>query len=121
MRMCLDAMYSPKIASELRTNGHDVCAVKERTELVSLHDPEIWNWVLAEKRALVTENVGDFAPIVQQTAVAGQSHWGIIYSSPRSMPRSSATIGLFVLRLGEILERFPGEDDFVDQTHWLQP
>jgi hypothetical protein len=121
VRMCLDELYSPAIASALRTNGHDVCAVKERSDLRSMLDAELWSWAQAEKRALVTENVADFAPIVQQTAAAGQSHWGIIYSSHRSMPRSSATIGIFVLRLGELLERFPGDDDFVDQTHWLQP
>jgi hypothetical protein len=42
-------------------------------------------------------------------------------SSPRSMPRGSRTIGLFVERLDELLQLHRGEEDFRNGQHWLQP
>ena len=121
MKLCLDEMYSTQIAVALRGDGHDVCAVKERPELLGVGDAELWRRAGSERRTLVTENAQDFMPIVQQTVAAGEVHHGIVFSSPKSMPGSTATIGIFVTSLGRLLEHYPGDDDFVGQTVWLQP
>jgi predicted nuclease of predicted toxin-antitoxin system len=41
VRLLLDEMLSPQIARNLRERGHDVMAIKERAEWVSLHDDEV--------------------------------------------------------------------------------
>ncbi len=119
MRLCLDGHYSPTIAQKLREAGHDVEAVKERPELVELSDAHLLALMTSERRALLTENVGDFAPLARQMVARGEDHYGLIFSSPHSMPRSRNTIGEFVRRLDEILRRHPGDDDFVNRVEWL--
>ena len=121
MKLCLDEHYSPKIADELRDRGHDVYAVSERLELRMLSDRELWSHVQSEHRGLLTENVGDFIPLVHEAVTAGEDHWGVVFSSSHSMPRGAETIGVFVQRLDELLKSNPKEDDFRNGVHWLQP
>jgi hypothetical protein len=66
-------------------------------------------------------NVSDFMPLVQQGAAAGESHYGVIFSSPKAMPRSRATIGVYTERLDALLKEYPGEEDFRERVHWLEP
>jgi hypothetical protein len=121
VKVCLDEHYSSEISSQLRNRGHDIWSVKERPEFVAVSDEELWSRMRTEQRALLTENVQDFMPLVQQTAALGESHYGVIFSSSRSMPRSRATIGIFIERLEEILARPPRDEDFIDHVEWLQP
>lgn len=121
MRLCLGEHYSKQIAAHLRERSHDVDSVKERPELVSLSDSELWAHMQNERRSLLTENVGDFMPIVTQAAEAGDTHWGIVFSNPRSMPRGAGTIGAFVESLDALIHRYPGDEDFCNGLHWLQP
>ena len=121
MRLCLDEHYSVRIAEELRRLGHDVVAVTERDDLRSGSDAGVWAPLQRERRTLLTENAADFVPLVREAAVAGDDHWGAVFSSPRSLPRGSSTIGLFVQRLDDLLRRYPGDDDFRNRVEWLQP
>ena len=121
MRLCLDEHYSKEIASELRDRGHDVDSVKERPELVSVSDRQLWAQMQDEHRALLTENVGDFMPLVTASAQAGETHSGIVFSNPRSMPRGRGTFGVFVKSIDALMQQYPGEDDFRDRVEWLQP
>lgn len=120
MRLCLDEHYSPQIAVALRDLGHDVVAAAERSDLVSLSDAELLAALVREQRALLTENVRDFAPLVHQMAAAGERHFGLVHSSPRSMPRNRDTIGAFVESLRALLDRFPADDALVDRIKWLE-
>lgn len=119
MRLCLDEHYAQRIAAGLRALGHDVDCVKERRELIRLSDGQLLRVLTAEQRSLLTENVADFAPLVHQLLAAGDSHYGIVYSSPRSMPRSRNTAGVFVDALDAVMKRFPGDGDFVNKVEWL--
>jgi hypothetical protein len=121
VRLCLDEHYSKEIASQLRDRGQDVDCVKERPELVSVSDQQLWAQMQDEHRALLTENVGEFMPLVTASAQAGETHSGIVFSNPRSMPRGRATIGVFVGRIDVLMQQYPGEDDFRDRVEWLQP
>ena len=121
MKLCLDEHYPPQIAVELRTRGHDVVSVVERPELVGLSDADLLAAMAAERRALVTENVADFARLAQQLAAAGERHHGLVFTSPRSLPRSRRTIGVYVTALARLLDRFPRRDALVDRTEWLEP
>ncbi len=119
MRLSLDEHYSQLIAVELRRLGHDVDCVKERPELVSLSDADLLATMTGERRALLTEDVGHFKPLINQLAAAGDIHYGFIFSSNRSMPRSRNTVGAFVDQLDAILKRHPKDDDFVNKIEWL--
>lgn len=121
MRLCLDEHYSPEIASQLRDRGHDAYAVKERPDLIRLPDPDLLQILIAERRALVTENVADFEPLARELAAIGQSHFGLIFTSRRSMPRVPGTIGVYVSRLDELMRAHLGDSDFQDSITWLQP
>jgi hypothetical protein len=118
VRLVLDEHYSSQIAQQLRDRAHDVVAVTE-TELVEQSDDDVWSWMASEKRGLLTENVADFMPLVQRAAAGGEHHYGVIFSSPHSMPRSRATIGRFVEALEELLHRYPADDGLLDQVAWL--
>lgn len=121
MRLGLDQLYSPQIAEDLRAEGFDVISVAERPELEGMSDPELLAAMTIERRALLTENVRDFAPLIDQIGAAGDSHFGMVYSSHSRMPRSNATIGVFVRALSALMRRYPGDEDLRDRVEWLQP
>ena len=119
MKLLLDEHYSSAIAKQLRERGHDVTAVQEEVALRGLDDRAVWNHAIAATRALVTENVRHFMPIVLESSLAAERHFGVVFTSPRSMPRGHSTIGIWVERLDEFLRERSAEDALVDQVYWL--
>jgi hypothetical protein len=119
VRLLLDEHYSPKIAAELRKRGHDVVSATERDDLRGLGDRELWSLASAEGRALMTENVADFMPLVREAAAGGSRHFGVVFTSPRSLPRSLGTIGGYVKRLDSFLREHSTLDALADKAHWL--
>ena len=119
MKLLLDEQLAPQIARELRSRGHDVEAVIERAELVSLPDRELFVRMAVERRAIVTNNASDYIALFGETMAAGQECYGLVLTSDRSMPRSKNTIGLFVRVLDAILRTHPAEDALRNQVRWL--
>ncbi len=112
-------MYAPEIARQLRQRGHDVVAVKERPELVEASDAELFAWMAAEGRAIVTNNAADFMPLFAQAALDEQHHNGLWLTSDRSLPRRRDTIGRFVAVLDRLLQEHPDPATDLDQLRWL--
>lgn len=121
MRLLLDEHYAQKIADELRNRGHDAVSVTERGDLCGVGDRELLRLASGEGRALLTENIADFMPFVREAAAGGEGHFGVVFTSPRPMPRSAATIGLFVEQLERFLRDRGADDALADQVHWLTP
>jgi len=119
VRLLLDEHYSPKIAEELRKRGHDVAAAADRDDVRGLGDRELSSLVFAEGRALMTENVADFMPLIREAGAAGDRHFGIVFTSPRALPRGLGTIGRSIELLDGFLRDRPADDALVDQVHWL--
>jgi hypothetical protein len=119
VRLLLDQHYSPTIAQQLRKRAHDIVSVEEELHLRGRADREVWNYAVAEQRALLTENVRHFAPLVREWAAAGERHFGVIFTSSRSMPRGAGTIGVYVERLHAFLNEHPADDALADQVAWL--
>ncbi len=120
MKLALDHHYSSRIAVGLRDLGHDVITVSERGWEAET-DEDVLALCLGEQRALLTNNVVDFAVIVDRWALEGRSHAGLVFTSDKSMPRSSDWIGQYVITLDDLLQFVPGEDASTDQVWWLRP
>ena len=121
MRLLLDEHYSPRIAIELRRRGHDVVAARERPELHGLADPALFALMVAERRAILTENAADFVPLVRAAAVRGTDHFGVVLTSPRNFPRTSRAIGRMVTAVEAFLVARPADDALRGQSWWLEP
>ena len=89
MRLLLDEMHSPAVAAHLRDRGHDAAAVKERADLIGLPDEDLLRAATADARAVVTENVKDFAALHRLISAAGQRHSGLVFTHSRRFPRSA--------------------------------
>lgn len=113
-------MISPQIARELREIGHDVQAVKgDRPELQGIPDEDLVRRMSDERRGIVTDNVKDFQPIHIQTLAAGDEHYGMLFTLDDTMPRSRATMPLWVSVLDEFLKDHLDEGALRSRIHFL--
>jgi hypothetical protein len=119
VKLLLDEHDSPEIARQLRTKGHDAVAVAERADLIGLSDDELLRRMAQERRAIMTNNVKDFMPLASRAAVAADDHYGLLFTSDRSMPRRGDTIGRFIDVLDGFLQRHEGEDGYRNRVQWL--
>jgi predicted nuclease of predicted toxin-antitoxin system len=119
LKLLLDEQYSPEIAERLRDDGYDVTAVKGSPELEGIGDEPLLRSAAGQGRALLTNNVSDFAPMATEWAARGDEHLGLIFTSDESMPRARNTIGLYIKKLSELLDKHPGHDAFRGRVAWL--
>lgn len=119
MRLLLDEQYSPEIAEQLRHRGYDVVAVKGSRELEGMEDEALLRSAAEQGRALLTNNVSDFAPLSPEWVSRGEHHMGLVFTSDESMPRSRKTIGLYIEKLSELLDANPEEDALRGRAAWL--
>jgi hypothetical protein len=82
--LLLDEHFSPEIARHLRERGHDVIAVKERADLLARPDRAHFASMRDQRRAIVTQDLGDFRPLLEQATNAGETTYGLICVPPRS-------------------------------------
>jgi predicted nuclease of predicted toxin-antitoxin system len=116
LRLLLDEHFSPEIARQLRSRGHDVVAARERA-LHGLADRELLALATTERRAIVTENIADFAELHRQAVLGSQPHAGLVFTSPRRFPRTRRSIGRLVRALDRLVT--DGPPGLVGQTWWL--
>jgi uncharacterized protein YgbK (DUF1537 family) len=119
VRLLLDEHYSRKIAERLRKRGLDAITVTERPELRGLDDEALLVWCVQARRVLLTNNVARLATCAAQFAESGRKHYGLIFTSDRTMPRARETIGLYIKALVRLMRAEPADDALVDQTRWL--
>jgi hypothetical protein len=119
VRLLLDELYSKQIAVQLRARGHDVVSVKERDDLEGLLDEQLFQLMPGEQRAILTENWADYDRLLQQATAEGMTHYGVIFSSRRQLPRSRETIGIYVRVLDDFLTRNPAEDALLNSSRWI--
>lgn len=118
MRLALDHHYSTRIAVALREQGHDAFAAVERGwEL--LDDAEILAACVDERRALLTNNVADFAVLARKWAVEARPHHGLVFTSDAALPRAMGTIGRYVAAIEHLMTANGEDDALVDQVVWL--
>ena len=115
MKLLLDEMFPAVLAEELRRRGHDAIAIQERSDLVGRDDTELLAVAGTEARVLVTED----ARVLEASDVA--AHHGVLFTSPRSLPRASRALGRLIASLDAYLRAHPDGDHLVDRTEWLAP
>lgn len=77
--------------------------------------------MVAEGRAIVTENVADFVELHRASVITGRDHFGLIFTSPRQFPRTTRAIGRLVRALDALLDVRRSADALSSQTWWLEP
>jgi len=119
VRLLLDEQYSPIIATQLSADAYDVLPV-QGTALAGQSDGSLLEAAVSQQRSLVTNNVRDFAPIAAEWAALGLAHYGLIFASDSTIPRSRNTIGIFVDALRRLLDEYPEPAALHNRVHWLQ-
>lgn len=109
--LLLDEMFSPRLAESLQESGFDVVAVAGHPILAAAPDAQVAAWAAGEDRRVVTENVGDFVPLLATT----EPPLRLLLTSSRRYPRSRRN-------LGPLLEAVRGwltTDDERGPLEWL--
>jgi len=120
VRLLLDEMISPRLARELRERGHDVQAIKrDRPDLEGLPDIEIVWLTAAERRAVVTNDVADFAPLHERLLATGGEHFGMVFTDDAVLPRNREHIAEWVDALSGLLDAHSGDDALLNRVHYL--
>jgi len=110
VKLLLDEMYPPAVAEQLRTRGHDIVSVHdpEYHYLEGAPDDEIFAAALAQKCALVTENVPDFRRLDADALARGEKHTTLVFTTNRQFPRGEpGTLGRLVEALDALLTDAP--------------
>jgi len=119
LKLLLDEMFSPAIAAELRSRGHDVVAIKERREWQAKPDPDVVSLARAEQRAIVTNNVRDFRPLHAELVAAGsEGHAGMVFV-PATVLRTKAATGQLVAALETKLAEYPDDEALANGETWI--
>jgi hypothetical protein len=115
-RLLLDEHYSDAIAADLRAAEYDVVAVVVDLQLRAQPDLEVFRHAAASGRRIVTENIRDFRPLLQQAYAAGDPTARLLLVPPHRFPpkagrRASAIVKALSewLALAEAADR-PDED-----------
>jgi len=119
LRLLLDEQHDPEVARQLVARGHDVTTVAPPEPGRSLSDAEVLDLATAEKRAVVTEDVRDFAVEHRRRLASGVTHFGIVLTSPKRYPRDHESMGALVAALDHLLRTHASEDALRDQLIWL--
>jgi predicted nuclease of predicted toxin-antitoxin system len=120
VKLLLDEHFSPRIAAQLRQHHHDVIAARSDPSLHGLADAALLRHATAQRRALVTENVADFAELHRAAVITGDRHFGIVFTSARRFPRAERGIGRLLAALDLLCDGNPADEALVNQTWWLE-
>lgn len=99
VRLLLDEMFHPRIASELTARGHDCLAVAAQPDLRESDDADLLAYALEQRRTLVTNNVVDFERLRRQRDHTGQAVPPLIYASDAAFPRDRRFVGRLIAAL----------------------
>ena len=118
MRLLLDEHFPRRLAEMLRGRGHDVVAVSESAALRGCSDTDLFAHARGERRAIVTQNVADFAVLLQQSVVDESEHFGVVFV-PRRVWSSIRDLESLVGLLDAFLRDRPAEGALRDSAAWI--
>jgi hypothetical protein len=74
-----DADVHGGLATQIRRRGFDVLSAYEAGN-ASLDDPDQLEYAVSQRRAILTCNIKDFVPLLEEWWRAGRKHYGVIVS-----------------------------------------
>ena len=119
MKLMLDEQQPARIAVLLREAGHDVVGITETEAMRGRADHEVLETAVAQHRALLTENIRDFALLHRQWLDEGRSHYGILLASAQRFARRRGANRTLLAALRSLLRVNPSDQALRDQLIWL--
>ena len=108
-------MLPPQAAEELGRRGHDAITVGD-LGVAGETDPVVFDRALAEGRVLVTENITDFAVLLDQRLRNDQPVIPVVFVRKRDLPRRGALPHHLAERLDRWADANP--DPYLG-PHWV--
>ena len=115
MRWLLDEMLPPGAAEELNGRGHDATTVAD-LGLAGQADWVVFDRALSEGRVVVTENIADFAVLLEERLRSDQPVVPVVFVRKADLPRRGALPHHLAGRLDRWAEANP--DPYLG-PHWL--
>lgn len=114
MRWLLDEMLPPAAATELNRRGHDAIHVND-LGLAGQSDPMVFDTAVAQGRVIVTENVADYAALLDQRLRHDDPCVPVVFVRKSDLPRR----GALAARLAQRLDRWAAtHPDPYHGPHW---
>jgi hypothetical protein len=104
-----------RLAVDLRGRGYDVLTTQEASRDTASDEDQL-AFATREKRAILTFNIRDFAPLHSDGQTAGRSHSGIIVSQQLG----GRQYGMLLQRTLRLLNHFLGEELVNNLVHLEQ-
>ena len=125
MRLLLDEMWSGRIASELRSRGHDVVAIVEDSvapRYSGVEDDQVFMLAQEDGFTIVTDNVPDYEAALRTWESRPGAHHGVIYAlnPPFNRHRGAAVIGEMVRALDLFLQARGVSTEPLNTVHYLR-
>ena len=107
-------MLPPATAAELNDLGHDALGVHD-AQLTETADDIIYRCAVGQRRVVVTENLGDFARIVEQRHTRDETCVPVVFVRKRDFARGRALAPRLARHLHRWATRNP---DPYPGVHW---
>lgn len=118
MRLLLDEHLSPAIAEQLRGRGHDVVAAIE-VGVIAIDDSRVLDWAVSDRRAVVTNNIGDFRQLHAAYLTTSKAHYGLILVPTSRYSFVKTELGPLIMALDAALREHPSDDALCDRELFL--
>jgi predicted nuclease of predicted toxin-antitoxin system len=105
VRLYLDRHIMSRLAVDLRGQGFDVLTTQEAGKDTASDEDQL-AFATADRRAILTFNIRDFAPLHEHRQAVGQAHAGIIVSQQLG----SRQYGQLLHRMLRLLNHFTAEE-----------
>jgi predicted nuclease of predicted toxin-antitoxin system len=115
VRLYFDRHIMTRLAVDLRGRGYDVLTTEEAGKDTA-SDEEQLTFATDQRRAILTFNIRDFAPLHQAWEAAGRSHAGIIVSQQLG----SRQYGALLQRMLRLFNHFTAEEMLSNFVHLEQ-
>ena len=115
VRLYFDRHIMTRLAVDLRGRGFDVLTTEQAAKDTA-SDEEQFVFATAEKRAILTFNLRDFAPLHEHWQATGRLHTGIIVSQQLG----SRQYGLLHQRMLRLLNHFTADEMVGNFVHLEQ-
>ncbi len=115
VRLYLDRHIMTRLAVDLRARGYDVLRTEEAGKDTA-SDEEQLAFAAIERKALLTFNIRDFAPLHENWQIAGRPHAGIIVSQQLG----NRQYGLLLQRMQRLLDHFTADEMVGNFVHLEQ-